>query len=357
MIRKLRAGDIPLPTIMVCDSHDEADQCKARGVPYVIRPEGMSDEDIIRKAMLLTLRSIFPHINWLSTFGVKFAGARKVTVHECHRTTSPSSGGGEGGNSVQIGDGYRWTNDDGSKPVEREMPIEDYVGDMSYSVNMDILMELGLLPTFMDDITEAIHKNLEKIAWRDGYNRKLGTCVGSFSPASSARNLIILDTSASIPHSLAHTMISLIDTMRHNANADLIITSFRSRFWRSDEPLPSHSELSRMIGGGNERREFFDILESQVAGNHYGNVIVFGDFDAPSDNRMFDYDRPYLWTDHDRAIKNNQVDAKKMSGTRIDRIMAYHVSAKSMPGYGLWAKALAPNAEIVYDNTWCESLC
>jgi hypothetical protein len=177
----------------------------------------------------------------------------------------------------------------------------------------------------------------------DGYNKKLGIPNGMYQGADEAPNLIILDTSGSIPSGVAGTMIALIETLRNQANADLIITSGRSEYWAANEDLPDEKHLAYLIGGANECRQFYDILRKHVLGRHWGNVIVFGDNDAPTELRFSRH-------------KDCWVTESELQNTQIDRIMAFHTYRHCIPGYGLWAKQAAPKAEVVINTKWVKCM-
>lgn len=396
---QLKIGTIPLPKLYVCESK-EARKCRELGVPYIIKPEGWTDEKLVIAVLWRTLHKKFPKIKWwkvLGQFGDSTeckrlrinvphivqddpesedeeqwqpAPAIKHTVSAEHRENPGSDTCGHSSPAMEVTEdaAYRSTGggldpDDKldfetSTHVEWErQTIDDYIGDLGYYVNVEELQALRLLPTFLDDIANAIKLNISNSLWMDGYNKKLGAPLGKWQGTDQAPNLIILDTSGSIPSGVAGTMVSLIDTLRHQANADLIITSGRSEYWAANTDLPDPDKLSYLIGGCNERKQFYAILRKHVLGKHWGNVIVFGDQDAPADKRL-DYGCTGMhWNKKNKPREDGyEIPDSELQSTRIDRIMAFHTYEKKVPGYGLWAIHACPKAEVVYNTDWVDSM-
>lgn len=378
---QLKIGTIPLPKLYVCEPSESA-KCRQLGVPYIIKPRTWTDEKLVKAVLWRTLHKKFPHIKWADILGsmqgygrVKInvphvvqddpVQARQVEVAAKHREnqgtdmhgmTSPDMEVTKDAEYRSTGGGFEEDDkldfNDSTYVEWEQQSIDQYIGDLGYYVDIEQLQALKLLPQFLDDIANAIKLNLMNAAWCDGYNKKLGCNLGHWQGTDQAPNLIILDVSGSIPSGVAGTMVSLIDTLRHQANADLIITGWRSEFFPANSELPDPDKLSYMIGGCNERTQFYAILRKHVLGKHWGNVIIFGDQDAPSADRFDDrYLRHAGRQDPTKFIKDSEVQS-----TRIDRIMAFHTYAYKVPGYGLWAQQAAPKAEVVYNTSWVDSM-
>lgn len=360
---QLKIGTLPLPKLYVCDA-DEAKKARKLGVPYLIKPNTWDDEKLIKAVLWKTLCNKFPHIKWFSLLHISGSEAKKVRIYvprkvEVEPLTRENPGydtcGFSSPDMEVTKDGeYRMTDgglgeDDVEYKTEWERSsIDKYIGDMGYYVNIEELQALRILPTFLDDIANAIKLNIMNASWCDGYNKKLGCNVGHWQGTDQAPNLIILDVSGSIPSGVAGTMISLIDTLRHQANADLIITSGRSVFYPANSELPDPDKLSHFIGGCNERKQFYAILRKHILGKHWGNVIVFGDQDAPIDKRLDRYESANDPT--------QPLELLEYQNTRVDRIMAFHTYANKVPGYGLWAKDAAPKAEVIFNHKWVDCM-
>lgn len=379
---QLKIGTIPLPKLYVCITREEARECRRLGVPYLIKPEGWADEKLVKAVLWRVLAEKFPHIKWEYVLGMKRRSVYGLKVHvpiepeeveEIEELSLPSTvevesdyrdnpghdtcGFSTPQREVTADKQYRETGggldtqDTFSKmmkgPEYSSMGIDSYIGDLGWYVNIEELQALRVLPEFLDDIASAIKLNISNSLWMDGYNKKLGCNIGHWQGTDQAPNLIILDTSGSIPSGVAGTMVSLIETLRNQANADLIITSGRSEFWGANEELPSPDDLAYLIGGCNECVQFYNILRTKVLGKHWGNVIVFGDWDSPL-RRDID--------DHRAARGCPALQKTELQNTRIDRIMAFHTDIDALPGYGLWAKDAAPKAEVVYNSDWVDCM-
>lgn len=343
---KLKIGSIPLPTVYIIE-RCEVDRCRELGVPYIIKPKHWDDDRLVKAVLWRTLNNKFPMIKWRDILGFHCpVDARELVVHSSSdaRENLGVDTCGYSGPELEITDDYRMTAggldpDDEYNPEYCTETLDGYFGDLGHYVKVEELQKLKLLPVFLDDIATAIKTNLYNTAWMDGYNKKLGIPSGHYKGSSQAPNLIILDTSSSVPSGIAATMVSLIDTLRSQADADLIITTGRSVYFKAHEDLPDPDRLSHLVGGCNECRQFYDILRKHILGRHWGNVIVFGDNDAPN-ARRFEFDKDCWITDNE------------LQSTRIDRIMAFHTYSERVPGYGLWAVDASPNAEVVFNTDW-----
>jgi hypothetical protein len=138
-------------------------------------------------------------------------------------------------------------------------------------------------------------------------------------------------------------MIALIDTLRHKANADLIITSGVSKWFEHDTELPNQKQLKSLIGGCNECVQFYKILKEHVLGKHWGNVIIFGDQDAPEDPRF-------------KRYKDSWLKVNDYQGTKIDRVMAFHTYENIIPGYGLWTECASNKPEVITNSKWVREM-
>lgn len=351
MIRQLKIGTLALPKVYVCDNSYDAKTCRSKGVPYIVKPRGWDDDKLIKAVLFNTLVKRFPDIKWDEIFGSKFKykpPVKKPIVHSLSESRSNPGYDtcGHSNDLMEVTDGYRMTYG-GLDPDDvvdyGDATIDEYLGSACWNVSIEELQALKMLPTFMDDIADAVKTNIANTAWMDGYNKKLGIPTGYYQGSTDAPNLIILDTSGSIPSGVASTMVTLIETLRTQANADLIITSGRSVFFDLNEDIPTADKLSYLIGGCNECRQFYDIIKTKVLGKHWGNVIIFGDNDAPDAARFADE-------------QENAISLFDLQSTKIDRIMAFHTYHKEIPGYGLWAQKAAPNAEVVINNEWVECM-
>lgn len=351
MIRKMVVPGVKFPDLYLVHNLHEAKVARDAGLPYYVVPSGWDDDMVLKIVFFRVLQEMFPMIDWYYVFNLNNHDViqiqhRPVTViKECTRDTGATTSGEINDDMVVVeGDGYR----EGVGGVDKEVELDsidliDYVGaEWSRDVDIDVLQCIGMLPTFMDDITESIRRNLSSVAWHDGWNKKLDANMGSIQPVSQAPNLMVLDVSGSIPGGVAVTMVKLIETLRTQANADLIITSFTSKWYGIDDPMPTPSELAYLIGGGNEIVRFSKLLVEHMSGKHYGNLVVFGDDDSPQQARFMD-DNESL----------ERIEEACSSGLSFDNILAFHTrSSSKVPGYGRFALKCSPHANVDVRNDW-----
>lgn len=330
---------------------DEADipEVETYGWPWILRVEGLSDQQLLGMLMLGILREHFPHIDWLGYFGLDKMGEyvlreKNIIVHVPGNTASTPSGVNPDSEFkspdriVDIAiDDRTFEGSAGTESPEGEVNILDFLDPQTY-VDVEKLQSMELLPHFMSDIVTCISKNLS-VNWTEGYNKKLRVPVGNFNGGKRARNLIILDISGSIPDGISATMLSIIDGMRHRCEADLIITANHSKYWSLDDDLPKPSRLRMQFGYGNEAFEFEECLIENVLGKDWDNVIVFGDNDNP------------MWYSHNGAsfIGNIEGYAGDM---KVGKLWSYHTRMKATPGYARWATELGIVQEEERDTEW-----
>lgn len=350
-MHQLKIGNIPLPTIFVCERL-ETKKCRELGIPYIIKPTGWSDEMLIKAVLWRPLYTKFPHLPWDKILGfrsepkINVVVPKTVLVSSDYRESPGEYDLGMVSDSMEISDDYRMTGGGREDECHVETMWEreglwKWMGCGEWQVDIETLQQLHLLPTFLDDVATAIKRNLIGLQWADGWNKKLDCNMGRYDSGTEAPNLIVLDVSGSIPRGVSATMVTLIDTLRTQANADLIITGHLSQYWKSGESLPDPRKLAQIVGGCNERSQFYRILRKHILGRHWGNVIVFGDNDAPSDDR---FDR--------HGCANDVLEVNELQKTRIDNLLAFHTSKHLVPGYGLWAEKCVNAANITYDTSW-----
>ena len=372
-MRLLKYPGIRLPRLYVTDDRSEAILMRESGIPYLLTSD--DDETIVLCVLYHWLVERFPHIKWKKQLGL--TSVRSYVVHvpgdraeeneveemvaevESDRselTLSPEdeSSSIDEGEYLRINDeNESWhdvaddvrefTGTNGNERTETIVSLRDYMADEMSAVNVEQLQMLGLLPAFLSDVTDAIRTNLlSSMRWRDGWNKRLGCALGDFSVGTKAPNLIILDISGSIPNGISSTMLQLVDTLRSQAEADLIVTGGSSYYWPASAELPTPEWIRANVSHNNEAVMFYRILRERLAGRHFGNVISFGDNDCPAVCK--DYQ---LCEDDDTCG----------IGIRVDRVMHFHTwRSDMMTGYAKWVHVANPDVEAVYDTSWCRMM-
>lgn len=373
-MRRLSYPGIKLPCVYVTNDDAEVVMLRESGMPFIRTSD--SDDRVVLCVLYHWLRKRFPHINWRRQLGLGMA-PRSYVVHVPGSTADP--GGAEDTrrmveeaessldmpeeiapnetdddedvgdvameSSHDVADEAREFCGDGYHEEAREavVRLEEFCADELSHVNVEQLQALGFLPAFMSDIADAIRTNLlTSMRWRDGWNKRLGCALGDFSVGTKAPNLIILDISGSIPRGISATMLELIDSLRSQAEADLIVTGGSSYYWPASAELPTPGWIRANIDCGNEAVMFYRILRERLAGRHFGNVISFGDNDCPVD---FAY-----WA-------NQKPDGDAAMGITVDRVMHFHTwESNTRTGYAKWVRDANPNVEEVFDTSWCKCM-
>lgn len=318
MIRKLSAAGVILPQLYVVDSPEDVEICKNAGLSYIIWKD--SNELLIKLVFLPTLKKKFPHIQWNKILGIDEVDNEHMGLVYSAKLNDISSGpNGE----------------------ETKIPLDKYVGG-KLEVDIDQLEVLGLMPSWLGDLTDNIRKNYENYHWTDGWNKKLSCTVGRYEESAQAPNLLIVDISYSIPFGIAATLLTMVDTMRSRCNADLIITGGKSMYWEAGEELPSPRWIRENIPQRNEVVQFSEILRNHVAGKQWGNVIVFGDQDSP------EYHLQRL------QRHNNKID---WSGTNVEKLWSFHTQSFDTPGYACWIREFV-NKDVLEEknSSWCNMI-
>lgn len=380
MLQRVMLDGIELPRLYIAENKSDAELAMSKGIPFVRWTRGQ--DELIKVLLRPVLEQMFPHIKWNAVLGPKRRFRTKVEVYETEQTdqseivgrldettTTNVASVSSDEDAIMTPNMDTYVDDDdmltevsvattgerlfncgGGMHAESEsLSLEDYVGDMSSYVNIEVLQRLRLMPAFIGDILDCVKINVGSgMYWREGYNKRLGIPVGRFNSSDQLPNLIILDVSGSIPRGISATMISLIDTLRTQLSADLIITSTISRFYPMGSSLPDPQRLRQQFRYGNEISDFFGILNNNIRGRHYGHVFSFGDNDTPD----------YSWF-------KDMPDEYSLAGTKVEHVHHYHTGSwvqynnqyndkcDAKTGYAKWCHMLSTQPSVDFDTSWC----
>lgn len=392
-MRRLEVGSLPLPVIYVCSNRKEAADCRMRGIPYVVWHRDY--DELVKLVLYPTLVKMFPHINWKRELGIYDVGRSKQPkvnlVTEDRETVESTPRAMEDKSEIDSEDVADWQameqeawdsgdkeskmQDDnscsasstrrnvkgGMSKQEMQSPkfssckLCDAVGDLSAWVDIAELQQLHIMPQWLGDVTDAIRKNLADYIWAEGWNKKLGFPAGNFEGAGHAPNLIILDVSGSIPSGISATMLSLIATLREQADADLIVTGATTGWYPRTEKLPTPEYLRAAHGRNNESHMFNAIIKNHVLGREWGNVVSFGDNDSPAKIAEM-YGEKVSWK-------------KDPCGTTVHHLWNFHTGNVAGPkryaytmevpitGYAQWVLDVSPNVDVTSNTNWVKSMC
>ena len=362
---------IKLPTVYITNDTAEVVMLRDAGLPYIRTSD--DNDRVVMYVLYHWLSKRFPHIKWFEMLGIRqlpdryvvYVPGRKATMEEAKKTHYKVESADlstdmrdeeypEGTETrdltqevfchdVAEEDREFFDTEGDDVVVDKIVGLMDFCADELNRVNVEQLQALGMLPAFMSDVADAIRTNLlTSMQWRDGWNKRLSCAMGDFSVGTKASNLIILDISGSIPTGISATMLELIDSLRSQAEADLIITGGSSYYWPASAELPSPEWIRANINTANEAVMFYQILRERLAGRHFGNVISFGDNDCPVEFARYE------------GIADQ--DDSCAYGITVDRVMHYHTWQERATGYAKWVHQANPDVEAVYDTSWCNCM-
>lgn len=353
MLTRVTMPGVELPRLYMAENKLDVNQATRAGVPYIKWTRG--NDELIRVLLRPTLEKMFPGIRWDKFLGPKPKFETEV-IMQCrdeiddHNVAvaesepfyftdqsfiepDPEDLLNRESEEASVPEEWRYHHDT-DDTYEVKLPLDVYMADACSHVNLDVLQSLHLMPQFIGDIMDCIRTNLiAQHRWAEGWNKKLGAAVGNFNRSNQLPNLIILDISGSIPRGISATMLTLLDTLRSQLSADVIITASCSKFFKHGEELPDPQTLRNAFGYANEDRDFFDILKTKIKGQHYGHVFSFGD-----------YDSPYWESFNDEDLR----------GTKVEYAHSYHTTHPDMTGYLRWVNKLQTKPPVETDCSWCE---
>jgi len=341
---QLSLSSIPLPKVYVSESKSDTDILKKSGIPFIIKPKGWDDRKLVAAIFINELKKRFPYVKWDEQFGIRTVVSVWVpseqepgTVEDVSDRAARDGHHPEDGEDECVYDAAEGPREFAGEALEHEIVTAgEFFEDIANGVDIEKLQELKLLPKWLDDIATSIKASSYSSAWQDGWNKKLDCNIGRYIGGYEAPNLVILDVSGSIPYGITATMTTLIDSIRTQLDADLIVTGGRTFLYPKEEPLPDPEYMAKRCGLMNERDMFVRILEDHVFHRHWGNVVVFGDSDCPG-------------------------SIKVPADTFVDNLMCYHTGKglwrsghMATPGYGRWAYDIAKQKS--WDKTWAEGI-
>ena len=383
MIQRVHVDGVNLPRLYIVENNEDVRIAKENGIPYIKWNDGV--ESLVKVLLRPTLEKMFPHIKWSEVLGRKKVMRTKIYMvkgdddpakpkkvepagydrekmiesqmaHDSSSLILESDDDGEVEEIANVARNERgFSNNHMASRYDEGVytaaySIEQYIGDLSSSVDIEVLQRLFLLPKFVGDVSDCIRTNISNsMYWSEGFNKKLGVPIGNFGNSRQLPNLIILDISGSIPRGISATMITLIDTMRTQCDADLIITASRSGYYPMGSELPAPNTIRQYYHAGNEGVEFASILEKHIAGREFGHVISFGDNDNPCEAYH------YGWTQYqDCDMPNNY--GPNLIGTKVHKVHHYHTFRHEETGYARWVRECCPDVDMEFDTSWAKCM-
>ena len=224
--------------------------------------------------------------------------------------------------------------------------FKEFVKDSSCYVDMQILKNLNVFPTWLNDIEEAIRTNIHNFAVFNSnmYNKKLEGMYGGIELSSPPRNLIIIDISGSIPKAVSSTTLTLAKNLGETFYADLLITGSKSTLYLYEELHRLNVETIYNENGTDNDQTYFKNLVT-LGKKIYKTAIVFGDNHSPC----------YPWSNkyNKKTLEISREDGKELCLWEVDNVISLHTTSDThLAGYADW---FSPT-NIQYVKDWVKYL-
>lgn len=200
------------------------------------------------------------------------------------------------------------------------------IEDCSAYVDIKVLKDLKVFPTWLNDIEDAIETNVHNFAVYNPnmYNKKLDGMYGAIDMTSPNKNLIIIDISASIPRAVGTTCLTLAKHLVETFYADLMITGKETHLFPYEEIQDLDIEgMYDAFGHGNECIMYRQLVMGDP--KKYTTAIVFGDNHSPCDS--------WSWEEIDETISREK--AKEICTWEVKKMISLHTTSNTQrAGYG-----------------------
>lgn len=220
--------------------------------------------------------------------------------------------------------------------------VSSFLNDIRYKVDMDLLNDLKLLPTWFGELEKLLVINItDTINFNPtAYNKKMNLQIGDATLASPERNLIIIDISSSIPKGVSYTILSFARTFAERFYTDLLITGSKSTLYNYEnlEEL-NVDEIYKENGTDNDQTYFKELVSFP---KKYKTVICFGDHHNPGQgwNNKFNTKTKVISTD----------SGKELCKWEVKEIISFHTtSEKELAGYATWFNVRQENIKFMKD--------
>ena len=222
-----------------------------------------------------------------------------------------------------------------------DIEARDYLRDISYQVDVEVLKTLNIIPSWFGDIEKNIKENiLNSIMYNPSlYNKKYDMAIGDIELNMPDRNLICIDISGSIPKSISETILVLAKTMSLQFYADLLITGSKSTLYDYTEVGNLDVETVYVENGMDNDHIYFKKLVTETP-RKYNTLIIFGDEHSPSMRWNNEY--------NDGTITTEAV-GKLLNKWTFNTCYSFHTtSGEKLAGYAKW---FTPG-NVIYMKNW-----
>ncbi len=244
----------------------------------------------------------------------------------------------------------------------RANALRSYIASGSVYVDIQVIKDLNIMPTWMISLEDAVSTNIHNFAAFDHnlYNKKLEGMYGGITLKTPRKNLIIVDISGSIPNQVSSTCLTLAKNLSESFYADLMITGSKSTLYEYHELEKLDTERVYEENGTDNDQIYFKKLLTETE-RDYDNVIVFGDSDRPG--------LPWInkHNHHSKTVDISIEQGRALCRWSCNKILSFHTkntewyrdkgywkpNDAGLAGYARW---FSPKVETKHIGSWVKDL-
>lgn len=206
---------------------------------------------------------------------------------------------------------------------------DELLNDASYKVNIELLQDLNLIPSWYSDVEKAISENVtNSIVYNPTlYTKKLDMPLGDFEYGKIEKNVIIIDISGSIPSSVSSTTLVLAKTLSEKFYADLVITGSKTTLYEYNIIDTLDIDSIYTENGTDNDQAWFKKVVSEP--RNYKSAIVFGDNHHPGQRWRNTFNKKTKYISDEQG--------KEICKWKVKEILSFHThSVDYIAGYARW---------------------
>lgn len=323
MIKLIQSSRIKIPIVYLTETEEDIKELPI-GIPFIRGHIKDYDKYVKTMEWEVLWKSMVE-----SKFKLKWEKLLEDNGFECY-------------NRFQIARSREEDGKDGATFILPDKSIGEFLKEVSYKVDIEVLRSLHLLPYWFDIIEDTINVNLANTVVYNPtlYTKKLGLPLGGFELPEMQKNVIIIDISGSIPKAISSNILIFAKTFAELFYADVLITGSISKLYDYNQLDSLDIETIYNECGLDNDQVYFEKIVSEP--RTYKSAIVFGDNHNPS----------MKWNGKKDI---NQDEGKKICKWKIGELISLHTSSNSdIAGYARWFDIPTDRVQII--ENWVKYL-